>query len=376
MVTAAAAAAAFSPSEATFPLSEHAQSSRLRQVLSEFGSTCEFRDAVASLAALGLGASFKTIERVSEEVGAVVSAERLKQAAGASAEELAPENPAELLVVQGDGMRVRLREEAAASREDEDLTVTEQTLNWRECKVGVVARCLRGRMLADGRYQEPETLVQSHVATLEDIVCFGKLLRSEAERRGWGVAKEVAALSDAGHGLPGMWAREFPGLRWIVDFQHAKSRLSECAAVVHPPGEGFTKLYRHWEGLLYNGRMDILLREMAARAEEHAGRPEKAADLAEASPGRVLWTHIFYMETYRDHMHYPAYRALGWPIASGHVEAACKRVGVRMKAANKRWTRYGAGAIAHLIAERACSDGRWLKRWPQPIYAAQEVQSN
>lgn len=341
---------------------------RLQQALSELGSSCEFRDAEAGLRTLGIRVSFKTVERVSEAVGVAIAAERQCQAAGASTGTQAPENPAELLVSEGDGMRVRLREAAPDCRgENEELSAKEKASNWVELKVGVVARCLHGRTLADGKYEEPETLVQSYVATLGDIGSFGRLLKSEALRRGWETAKDKLVVSDAGHGLPGMWAREFGGIHWTVDYRHTRTRLSECAAVVHPPGEAFQKLFGHWEGLLYNGQLDKLLRDLVARAEEHAPRPKRPADLEEASPGRILWTHIFYIEGRREQMDYPAYRALGWFIASGHAEAACKVVGERMKAANKRWTKQGAEGMATVIAERACTDGRWAKRWPAPV---------
>jgi hypothetical protein len=55
-------------------------------------------------------------------------------------------------------------------------------------------------------------------------------------------------------------------------------------------------------------------------------------------------------------------------IGSGHAEATCKRVGVRMKGANKRWAPNGAEALATLITDRASEDGRWARRWPPPVY--------
>lgn len=241
---------------------------------------------------------------------------------------------------------------------------------------GVVVRGRHGRVLPDGKYQEPEAQVQSYVATFGDIGDLGRLLKSEALRRGWAEAKDTQVLSDAGHGLPGMWAREFGGVHWGIDYRHSRTRLSECAAVVHPPGAAFQKLFGHWESLLYNGQMDRLLRELVARAEEHAPRPERPADLEEASPGRILWTHVFYIENRRDRMNYPAYRAMGWFIASGYAEAACKMLAVRMQAANKRWTRYGAQSVATIILERACTDGRWAKRWPAPVYPNPTAQMN
>jgi hypothetical protein len=67
-------------------------------VVADTGSPTRFRDPT---------------ERVSEEVGAELVAEQRHQAAGASADALAPGNPAELLVAEGDGMRARLREDGA-----------------------------------------------------------------------------------------------------------------------------------------------------------------------------------------------------------------------------------------------------------------------
>ena len=97
---------------------------------------------------------------------------------------------------------------------------------------------------------------------------------------------------------------------------------------------------------------------------------KNVADLPEGSAERVLWTHIQYIEKYRGHMDYPEYRKRGWPIGSGHVEAACKRIGNRMKGANKRWTPEGAESIAAVICDRASEDGRWASRWPEQILAA------
>jgi hypothetical protein len=234
----------------------------------------------------------------------------------------------------------------------------------------VVIRCQRGHFHADGSYEEPKAVLQTHLATLDDIQSFGPRLRAEAERRGMNQAREVIALSDAGHGLPGMWSKHFPGIEWIVDFAHTSSRLFECAQHAESGLAKRQKCFHRWKGLLYDGKMNKLLRELSAAAECLAPRPPALAALPDESPGRVMWTHIQYLETYREHMDYPRCRLKGWPISSGHVEATCKRIGNRMKGANKRWTRPGAEAIAALICDRASGDGRWDKRWPSQITAA------
>lgn len=325
---------------------------------------------------LGIETSFKTIERVSERVGAQVARERFGPFARAGAPKEAPANPAELLVVEGDGLRVRERVEGADTSEadagdrpseaEHKLSEADRAKGWREAKVGVVARIQPGWTDEKGEYHEPETLVQTYVATMEGIGLFAEKLRAEAERRGLLQAKVVIALSDAGHGLPGMWAEVFGDVIvvWIVDFHHVSSRLAECANAVAET-TGAAHLFGRWKGMLWEGKVDRLLKELHRRAEEFSPRPERPSELPEKTPGRILWEHVFYIEKYREHMDYDEYRAQGWPIASGHVEAFAKHVGGRMKAASKRWKPVeGSEAMANLLADQASQDGRWARRWP------------
>ena len=313
---------------------------------------------------------------MSERVGAEVAREKFGPFARADAPKEAPPNGPELMVVQGDGLRVRERVDKAdtatadaadpAPGAEDGLPEADRAAGWREAKVGVVARVKPGWTDDEGKCHDPETLVQTYVATMEDIKCFGEKLRAEAERRGLLQAKVVIAISDAGHGLPKMWAEVFAGVIvvWIVDFHHVASRLSECANAV-AEGPGAKRLFHRWKGMLYEGKLKKLLKELVRWAGEFAPRPEAASALPEESPGRILWGHVLYIERYREHMKYDEYRARGWPIASGHVEAFAKHVGGRMKAASKRWKPVeGSEAMANLLADQASSDGRWQRRWP------------
>jgi hypothetical protein len=63
-------------------------------------------------------------------------------------------------------------------------------------------------------------------------------------------------------------------------------------------------------------------------------------------------------------MDYPRYRANGWLIGSGHVEAACKTVvGQRLKGAGMRWSEDGADAVASLRALFKSEAGQWDAFW-------------
>src|SRR5262245_1596874 len=99
MATAASANAAFSPSDQRCPLPEHHQSPRLRRALSEMGSDAEFRDGVAPLETLGIRVCHKTIQRVSEAVGAQTAADQHGAASAVAAPEQAADNAPEMLVV-------------------------------------------------------------------------------------------------------------------------------------------------------------------------------------------------------------------------------------------------------------------------------------
>ena len=51
-------------------------------------------------------------------------------------------------------------------------------------------------------------------------------------------------------------------------------------------------------------------------------------------------------------MRYAEFRAKGYPIGSGTVGSACKRViGARLKQAGMRWTKTGVQAVLNLRAQ-------------------------
>ena len=70
---------------------------------------------------------------------------------------------------------------------------------------------------------------------------------------------------------------------------------------------------------------------------------------------------IQYIVGNRHRMRHPQFRARGLCVASGVVEARCKRIGTRLKRAGMRWTVAGANAI---LALRCCIlSGRFEDFW-------------
>ena len=67
-------------------------------------------------------------------------------------------------------------------------------------------------------------------------------------------------------------------------------------------------------------------------------------------------------------MAYPHYRARGWQIGSGHIEAACKTVvNRRLKQSGMRWGGDGADAVCQLRAMYEGEPGQWDAFWKRSI---------
>lgn len=76
-----------------------------------------------------------------------------------------------------------------------------------------------------------------------------------------------------------------------------------------------------------------------------------------------------YLQTYQQRLRYPEFRAQGWPVGSGVVEAGCKQVvGMRLKRKSTRWSEPGAEAVLHLRVDKL--GNRWAQRCEQVRRAA------
>jgi hypothetical protein len=331
-----------------------------------------------------------------EKVGGEVRRELFGPDAVVGARSEAPANRPGLLIVSPDGSRYRTNEadvrkgtdgapcdtapadaadrpsEAASAGEPAfgELAPRERDRGWRENKVAVVIRAERGFVDAEGEWHPPKELVKTYVATTQDSHAFGRDLRTEAERRGYERAEEVVFVSDNGHGIPEMIVREFGDreVGRVTDFEHARERVEDAAAAAGGADEvARRRLYYGWKSWLWDGRAEEIASAMAAEAGKLAPRPERLSALAEGTPVRTLWGHVFYFEKWKGTMDYPEYRRRGWPIASSSVESACGQVGERVKHARMRWTRARAEGVHQVKAAMLSQDGRWAVRWPGPI---------
>jgi hypothetical protein len=266
-----------------------------------------------------------------------------------------------LIVVTCDGGRVQTRH-----KQD----------RWREDKIGVVYDAIAKPhpSASHKEYKGAKARTKSHVATMESWESFGWMLRWEAERRGYEKAKERLFVADGAQTVRELRHLHFPDATFILDWPHAAGHLSDCAKAAF--GEGTEKAQRWYEkhkDMLWDGKRDEIIADLQEQSQ-HLGPPLKRDP--STSPRVVLHRNAHsYFPNNREAMDYPAFRAKGWPLASGVVEGAVNQFGLRMKGSCKFWNLSDTGAeeMLALCALYFSEDGRWDRYWrrraqpyPQP----------
>jgi len=269
------------------------------------------------------------------------------------------EESPKVLVVCADGGRVQTRQKERAER-------------WKENKIGVVydATAKPQPHVARGEYEGAKAKTKTYTATMQPWEAFGWMLRVEAEQRGYLKAGTRLFLADGAKHIRDMKELQFPEATFILDWAHAAEHVNACAKAAFGEGSAEAKEWyvNHYE-MLWKGKRDELIADIQKLAED-LGPPKDGEP--EGSPRKVLRQNAYsYFPNNKDAINYPAFRAQGWPIGSGVVEAGVKQFAVRMKGSEKFWniggddTETGAEEMLALCALYRCEDGRWQRRWRQ-----------
>ena len=136
----------------------------------------------------------------------------------------------------------------------------------------------------------------------------------------------------------------------ILDLLHATSHLWDAVHLFHAPGSALAlKL------------MELLVWALLAGMSEGVVNllEEAAVEVGLARRRRHQLTKICnYLRRHQSRMHYDAYLAAGYPIASGVIEGACRPVVKdRMERAGMHWTIPGAQALLRLRC--VALNGEW-----------------
>ena len=277
----------------------------------------------------GISVSARQIQRVVQRVGR--AAQHWQERPVQAGDGAHGKTPAPILYVSADGTGVPMVPEELAGRKGQQADGKAKT---RQAYLGCVFT--QHRVDDEGRpVRDWEST--SYVSSFKASEQFGPLLRQEAFRRGFGTAAKVVVLIDGANGLANMARLNFPGGTQIVDFYHAMEHagLVLAALLGKAHAEYQPRLHRWAERL----RQDEVAALIAEARQEGAGRP--CAPAVEAA--------LHYFATNVSRMQYGTFRAAGYFIGSGVVEAGCKTViGARCKQSGMFWSEAGAENILAL----------------------------
>jgi len=189
----------------------------------------------------------------------------------------------------------------------------------------------------------------TYVSSFQSIDAFGPLLRQEAIGRGLGSAGKVVLLIDGAAGLENMGRQCFKDCVQIVDFYHALEHAGQVLeALLGKAHPDYQKRLRRWAKRLLKDKVQALIQETRQHC---AGTPQEAA--VEQALG--------YFVRNVSRMQYGTFRAAGWFIGSGVVEAGCKTViGARCKQSGMFWSESGA---ENILALRCIHSSRRLEEF-------------
>lgn len=204
-------------------------------------------------------------------------------------------------------------------------------IEWREVKVGIVARLDAAGAVVQGS--------QSYIIGLMKAEAFRKQLARMSRARGVRPTDIVAVVTDGAKWLRALWSRHFPYAIAVRDFFHATEHLGVMAVALY--GEGSRKAAR-WQ------------KKMAHRlkAGEIAGMLADWENIRQVPKDKRIWRREKeYFRSQQAAMAYADFQEANLPIGSGAVEGACKNsVGSRFKRPGARWSEEGFSNLAVLRA--------------------------
>jgi len=212
--------------------------------------------------------------------------------------------------------------------------------------------------------EPPVILSRDVLASQADSHTFGKQLAAAAWALGFVGAMLKAFIGDGQSANWGIWKREFKHLGFlpILDFIHALTYVFAAAMAGRSRAEG-GPIYLRWITWVWQGEVTRVIAELAARAVELGAPPP---DAAETDPRQIVAETLTYLTNQQSRMNYPAYRRMGLPITSSHIESTIKQINQRVKGSEKCWTESGGEALLQLRADQLSDTGPldvfWTRR--------------
>src|ERR1043166_1155284 len=262
----------------------------------------------------GISVEARQIQRVVQRVGGAAQSWQEREPQPGS--EKAP-----ILYVSADGTGVPMVSEEVQGRHGKQADGTART---RQAYLGCVFT--QHRVDEQGRPVRDWDST-TYVSSFKSIDEFGPVLRREALRRGMGAAGKVVLLIDGATGLENMGKSCFKDAVQIVDFYHAMEHAGKVlGALIGKEHPEYKKRLRRWAGDLLKDKVQNLIKQ---------ARRQSAGE----AQARAVEEALGYFERNVSRMKYGTFRAAGYFIGSGVVEAGCKTViGARCKQSGMFWS--------------------------------------
>jgi hypothetical protein len=209
------------------------------------------------------------------------------------------------------------------------------------------------------RDQDPlvELSEHSYQVGLWDADTLGQHQYAEGLRRGLDRVAKLSSVNDAAVWIGRVTATNFPEAVQIVDWSHPDQRLRAVGQAAF--GEQSPRA-QQW----VNARLD----ELWAGDTRSVIEALDKLDLAQERYPVEVQQAAGYFRNNQDRMHYPEYRASGYPIGSGTVESAVNTVvHYRMKRPGRGWKRGNAEAMLAGLSELGSDrfDSAWQASLPK-----------
>jgi hypothetical protein len=307
----------------------------LRRMMARAGSRSTFKEGCEDLKVYaGIKVSAKDLERVAEGIGEEMENWSKRQRHEILGREQMEPSPKTILIlyVCYDGTGVPMTKTELYGRKGKQADGSART---REVKLG----CVFTQTTIDKKgfpLRDPDST--SFVGAIEPAEDFGWRIYAEAIRRGLSNAEKVVVLGDGAEWVKNLADMHFHEATQIIDLYHARQHVSDLSKALFSPDE--KKIVQHriryWT-YLDQGKIEKIVHQARKRLPPTPETRQKAEQ------------EIAYLQKNKDRMRYGDFRAQGFFVGSGVVEAGCKTIiGQRLKQSGMEWSVRGANAIISL----------------------------
>jgi hypothetical protein len=325
----------FSPLDEQLGLLPGKWSPRLQQIVSLLGTVMPFGQVPALVDLLrGVPISRSSVRRITEAAGTALAA--LEEAESERIRATLPASPvgAARQQVSVDGAMVPI-----------------MGGEWREVKTLAI-----GELDANVPGQARE---MTYVSRILEADRFAELATGELHRRGTFAAETVVGVADGAVWCQQFYAYHLPAAIRILDFPHAAEHLSRAAQACFGPGQAADDWSRTQRAQLLAGQAAAVCQAVSELPVTQAPNPTEAYI--------VMRQVERYLRERRPQLAYADFLAAGYPIGSGAVESANKRVvETRLKGAGMHWRVETANAL--LALRGALCSRRWDACWAPVVH--------